>query len=284
MFEDVFKFRLEGSGAKISRTMEACFLEDPKTPAEKRIAKYILQFREQEVTESEKELFTQKKRLADAERTLKTKVTKKAQNDQRIATDKIEKLKYKIERLNSNKLSESDSRIYPGQYAPLVFEKDGERWVAPFRYLIRPNGESPEFDKKFNGAYNMRRDSLDRVFWWKNLFGKHHGFMEISAFWENVERHGRNAIIKFSPDGDYPLIVPCIFDFNKKGEFPLSSFALITDEPNPEVKAAGHDRTPIFLKEENLQMWLDTSKKDNSRFEKVFDEKQPTYFEHEVAA
>ena len=36
----------------------------------------------------------------------------------------------------------------------------------------------------------------------------------------------------------------------------LLSFAAITDEPDPEVAAAGHDRTIINIKPEHVDVWL----------------------------
>jgi putative SOS response-associated peptidase YedK len=295
MFEDLFKGRLEGSGAKIPRAMETAFLESPQSAAEKRIERYITEFAAQELQKIEKDLFAQSKRLADAERTLLAKVTKKAQNDQRIATDKISKLKFKIERLKSEKTSESDSRIYPGQYAPLIIQIDGERVVAPFRYHLRPMGQSPDFDRKYDGCYNARRDSLSK-FVWKPVFGRNHGFMEIKSFWENVKLHDfekrklaaneeeTNLVLRFDPQGLNKMLVPCLFDYNTEGDFPLQSFALITDEPNPEVAAAGHNRTPIIMKDSYIDRWLSTQDAQVKDFEIVFNDKQPTYFEHRVAA
>ncbi len=296
MFEELFKDRVAGSGAKIPKALEAAFLVNPKTAAEKRIERFIREFNENESTRLQKDLFAQTKRLADAERTLLTKVTKKAQNDQRVASEKIENLKFKLQNLNSPELKDSDSRIYPGQYAPLIIELEGEKVIAPFRYLLRPKGQAPDFDRKFMGCYNARRDSLKKVFWWKSVFGRNHGAMEINGFWENVKLHHyenrklkkdeeeKNIILKFEPRSLDHLLVPCIFDFNNEGEFPLQSFALITDEPNPEVAAAGHDRTPIIMKDENLDLWIKTKNKALNEFEIVFNDKQSTYFEHRVAA
>lgn len=283
-FGRLFQDRLDGSAAKISKALEASLLKDPKTADERRIAKLIRDFRALELADSERELFAQSKRLADAERTLLTKVTKKAQNDQRIAGDKIEKLKARIQRLQSEEVRESDSRIFPGQYAPLVLEAGGERVIRPYRYLLRPRGQKPEFDRKFDGCYNARRDSLAEVFWWKSVFGRHHGILTIESFWEHVKRDGENVVLRFDPRGLDELMVPCIFDRNEEGDFVLDSFALITDEPNPEVKAAGHDRTPIVMKEEHFDLWLKTGGRDLAAYETVFNDKQKTYFEHEVAA
>lgn len=296
LFEELFANRLEGSGAKIPRAMEAAFLESPKSAAEMRIAKAIRDFHRLEAKNLKSDLAAQEKRLAAAELSLAVKTTKKAQNDQRIATDKIEKLSYRLRLLDSGEIGESDSRIWPGMYAPLILQKDGERVIQPFRYLLRPRGQSAEFDRKFNGSYNARRDRLREVFWWKSVYGKNHGVLAIHAFYENVKLHRyenrelrrgeeeKNIILRFAPEALEEMIVPCIWDRNEADDFTLESFALITDEPNPEVAAAGHDRTPILLKPKNLDLWLATGQEDFSAYEKAFEEKQPTTFEHSVAA
>ena len=159
--------------------MEANFLAQPETAIELRIEKSIREFQKMTLMETQKNLFAQTKRLADAERTLLTKVTKKAQNDPRVATDKIQKAKATIALIKSDGPAEDKSRIYPGRYVPLVVAQDGESVIAPFRYLLRPQGQPESFDRKYNGAYNARCDSLDKVFWWKNLVGRHHGAMEV---------------------------------------------------------------------------------------------------------
>ena len=165
----------------------------------------------------------------------------------------------------------------------------------PFRYHLRPKGQTAEFDRRFDGTYNARRDKLKEVFWWKSVFGKNHGLMVISKFWENVSlskyehrslengEEDKNIVLEFQPQSISEMLVPCIFDHNTDDTFTLNSFALITDEPNPEVAAAGHDRTPIIMKDEYIDTWLKTSGRSIRDFEIVFNDKQQTYFKHSIA-
>lgn len=75
----------------------------------------------------EEELFKQRKRLADAERILQSKPTKKAQEDQRIATDKVKQLMGRHADLKRTDLRDRDSRIFPGWYVPVMIWEDGKR-------------------------------------------------------------------------------------------------------------------------------------------------------------
>ncbi|MBS1961574.1 MAG: SOS response-associated peptidase family protein [Bdellovibrionales bacterium] len=286
MFEDLFRERLAASASAVNnpRPLEAAFLEKPKSAPEMRIAKSIREFQARERKALAAEIKAQSKRLAAAEKALAGKVTKKAQNDQRIATSKIEKAEFRLGLLESGKISESDSRIWPGSYAPLIVETEGERSVRPFRYLLRPFGQSAAFDRKFEGSYNARRDRLEEVFWWKSVYGKRHGILPIHAFFEHVKVKGKNVVLRFEPKAFTEMAVPCIWDRNEAEDFTLHSFALITDDPNPEVAAAGHDRTPVVMRPKYIDLWLGAAAKDLAEYAVVFDDKQPTYFEHEVAA
>jgi len=62
------------------------------------------------------------------------------------------------------------------------------------------------------------------------------------------------------------------------------SFAAITDEPEPEVAAAGHDRTVINIREEHVDAWLNPQAGNLAGLYAIFDDKQHPYYEHRKAA
>src|SRR5262245_29053241 len=87
-FNDVFRQRLTHPSMKMGRALEANFMNSdaPETLVSHEL---IDSYRKTQATAWEQELFKQKKRLADAERDLKVKETRKASESKRIATDKI---------------------------------------------------------------------------------------------------------------------------------------------------------------------------------------------------
>ena len=87
-FYDLFWRRVGGSKVKIPKAMEAAF-GDPVSDDEQGIKALIDEFTVQQSMTLEQELFKQRKRLADARRTLETKTTRAATESQRIAADKI---------------------------------------------------------------------------------------------------------------------------------------------------------------------------------------------------
>ena len=120
---------------KLPKAFRAWFA-DPQTAEEVRVQDAIADWEAGEATKTQQDLFAQAKRLAGAERALQTKVTKKAQNDLRVATNKSGQFKTKLDDLRRTELKPRDSRIYPGSLAPvIVWEGVENRVRAPFRQL-----------------------------------------------------------------------------------------------------------------------------------------------------
>jgi hypothetical protein len=81
--------------------------------------------------------------------------------------------------------------------------------------------------------------------------------MVAEVFYENVTGpEGKNQILEFTPKTGEPMLIACLWSpWSGEGQ-ELLSFAAITDDPEPEVAAAGHDRTIINIKPENVDAWL----------------------------
>jgi putative SOS response-associated peptidase YedK len=284
--------RSRGARIKIPKAMDAAFSE-PETDEERQIAEMISAYNAEQATKLEQELFKQRKRLADAERTLQTKTTKAAQESKRIATDKVEWCLGKLNDLRRDELNDEDHRIFPGWYAPVLVMKQGHRILVPMRYQCRPAGKPAFYDTKYPGTYNARRDSLEGF--WKDQFGSHHAIMVANAFFENVSKHrteGRelregekeeNVVLEFRPKPTQDMLLACLWSRWTEGEESLLSFAAITDDPPAEVAAAGHDRCVIPIKPENLDAWLDPNGDLQSAY-RILDDRWRPYYERRLAA
>lgn len=273
----------KGSPYRIPKAMMDAFAS-PADARTREVQDLIHTWKATQASQLEQELFKQKKRLADAERTLKEKTTKKAQNDQRIATNKIGQLKTKIDDLKRTKPLARDSRIFPGTWCTVLASENGERFVAPMRYQCRPAGKPASYDQRYPGTYNARRDNLEGF--WKGQFGRTHGVIVVNTFFENVEGDdGGNRILQFTPRDGSVMLVACLWSrwVGDDGQ-ELLSFAAITDEPEPEVAAAGHDRTIINLKPEHVDAWLAPDPRNLDGLYALFDDKAHPYYEHRLAA
>ncbi len=161
--------------------------------------------------------------------------------------------------------------------------EDGERVLKPMRYQCRPAGKPASYDTKFAGTYNARRDNLEGF--WKGLFGHTHGIMVVNAFFENVDRDGKNVVLEFNPRPAQDMLIACLWSrWSAPGEPDLLSFAAITDEPPAEVAAAGHDRCIVQIKPEHVDAWLDPDPGNLKALYTILDDRPTAFYEHRLAA
>ncbi|MFW6098465.1 MAG: SOS response-associated peptidase family protein [bacterium] len=263
---------------RVPKAMTAPFLESPETEEERKIAEILRARMAADEIELLQELGKQTERLEKAQQALSVKATKKASEEVRIATNKIASIKGKLEELKSTELTPRDSRIFPGWYAPVMVMENGRRTVKPMRYQCRPAGKPAFYDTEFPGTYNARRDSL-RGFW-KGQYGHTHGLILVDAFFENVAGpNGKNLVLEFRPNPPQTLLVACVWSrWTKPGEKDLLSFAIITDDPPPEIAAAGHDRCPVAIKAEHIDAWLNPDPRNLEAVDVILDARPSVYF------
>ncbi|WP_104657339.1 SOS response-associated peptidase family protein [Ralstonia insidiosa] len=271
---------------RVPKAMTTPFLESPETKEEKQIAEVLRARMAADEIELLQELAKQTKRLENAQQALATKATKKAAEEVRIASSKIAWAKSKLEELKNTELTPRDSRIFPGWYAPVMVIENGRRVVKPMRYQCRPAGKPVFYDTQFPGTYNARRDNL-RGFW-KGQYGHTHGLILVDAFYENVTgADGKNLVLEFRPDPPHTMLVACVWSHwraSKPGEKDLLSFAIITDDPPPEILQAGHDRCPVPIKSEHIDAWLTPDARNLEVCDAILDDRPAIHYTHKTAS
>jgi len=280
-FMEIIGFRAAGAPLRIARAVDRWF-DEPASDRERAIKALIDQHRSSMIARLEKELFTQRKRLVDAERKLAAKPTKAATESARIAGDKIEKARRDLPLYTGDAPTPLDGRIFPFTYAPVVIQDGDRRLLRLARYHCRQQGSAAEIDRKFPGLYNARRDNLQK--YWRNQFGHTHALMLCESFYENVDRDGRNAVLHFTPRPAATMLVACVYSSWTGAEGNLLSFAAITDEPPPEVAATGHDRMIISIRPENVERWLTPQGRSPQELQDILEDRQASYYEHELQA
>ena len=291
---NLFMRRLDDPSIAISRGFEANF-DNPSSDQERQIKAAIDEHRSRTATKVEKDLFSQKTRLVNAERSLKEKETKKAREDVRIATTKIETLTTKLSDLRRSETSPDDNRIFPMVYAGVIIKQDGQNVLTPMRYFCRPAGKPAFYDKKFPGLYNARRDNLEKF--WGEQFGHHHALMVVESFFENVQLHAmehrelkageeaQNVVLQFTPEPAEPLLVACLWShWTDPKEPDVRGFAAITDEPPADVAAAGHDRCIVNLKPEHVEAWLAPEGRSTEALQAILSDRAIPVIQHAEAA
>lgn len=164
--------------------------------------------------------------------------------------------------------------------------QDGVQTLVPARYLLRRPGDPPFMDKKLPGCYNARRTSLQEC--WVKQFGVTHAVMSIYSFYENVTLPATDekGVLHFEPKPRGLMWIACLYGdwvYPKTGET-LRSFAAVTDEPPPEVAAVGHDRIVINLSPSAVERWLTPQGRSVQELQSILDDRQRSYYEHELAA
>jgi putative SOS response-associated peptidase YedK len=288
--------RKDGGWSKIPKAMREPFRK-PRGEEGFELAKIVAEGDREWAEKLQAELTQHTERLLNAQAILAgPKPTKKAAEDQRIATNKIKAVRRNLEDLERKALLDKDSLIYPGLYAPVMIARDGQRLVVPMRYQCRLPGWSDAIERRFPGTYNARRDKLAES--WSKLFGHRHGIMIVTRFYESVARHkmeGRELApgekeesvkLEFDPQPAQEMLVACLWNISPGADhgIDLFSFAAITDEPPPEVAAAGHDRCIIPIKPEHLDAWLDPDPNNLEALYAILDDRARPYYAHKIAA
>lgn len=254
-FEHLFKMRLRHPELKLPFALDRYFLLS-REAAEARLAKYV-----KEHLEGEKARF--RAELKEAEEELaaigEKKPTKAGEKKIGVLERRMARLREKIVH-SVDAISPIDDRIFPMYFAPVILEENGQRRLVPARYRVR-NPDGSEVPSQYN-VFNARHDSLMDARTWKPLFGKTHLIFPFLRFYEWVEKDGKKKEIYFAPENRDAMWAAGLYSVPKVGKAAGStldyrSFAMVTDDPPPEVAEAGHDRCPIFLQESQTQKWLE---------------------------
>lgn len=285
-FHRLYQLRdLDEAAARLPRGFDLEF-STPESEVERAIRERIGAWRARRTQQLETELFALRKRLADAERKLAVKETKTARESQRIARSKIAQAMDRLALLRNDAPHENDCRIFPMSHAPVIVRRDGELVLTPARYQLRPPGKLPEVDRQLT-LFNARRDNLTGN-WWRPLFGASHAILPAVSHFENVAGpDGANRVLEFSPDDGSTMWIACLFAQWVNPRDPsdrLQSFAAITDEPPPEIAAAGHDRVPINLTWEAALQWLQPQGRSDAELQALLDQRQRPFYQHRLAA
>ncbi|MCB9062088.1 MAG: SOS response-associated peptidase family protein [Halobacteriovoraceae bacterium] len=182
------------------------------------------------------------------------------------------------------KRPQKDNRLYPNYSTPILLNLKNQLTLRPFRYRIRPNGSPKEIPSKYN-LFNARLDSLESRKTWKGIFMRNHCLVPYLSFYEWVEDNGKKRLIHFFSKDDKYLMAPGLYDrwISPDKSYYIDSFAIITTNPPTEIEQAGHDRCPIFIKEEYYNEWLNPKMlKKKDAFEILKDIKK-THYSHEWA-
>jgi putative SOS response-associated peptidase YedK len=177
------------------------------------------------------------------------------------------------------KRPDTDNRIYSNYFSNVIISQDGNKNIVPMRYRVRPRDSKNEIPTKYN-VFNARIDALEKRETWNPLFMKNHGIFPFVRFFEWVTPNKKAELISFKPDNHEIMWAPCLWDewISIDKSISFKSFAIITDNPPPEIASKGHDRCPIFLQENKIDEWLSPENKDKEEIYKILGTIEKTKF------
>jgi putative SOS response-associated peptidase YedK len=93
----------------------------------------------------------------------------------------------------------------------------------------------------------------------------------------------RKIIIRFRPTLRPDMLIPVIFAERQLVDGKMfKSFAIVTDEPPPEVLTAGHDRCPINLDYELIKQYVTPPFTDANALEKLLSARPQELYAHDL--
>jgi len=283
---------------KVPKAMRDSFAQ-PRNADEAEVNAIAVEAYREAAVVLEQEVAEQTERLTKAMAVLASpKPTKKAETDQRVATNKIAAAQTKLADLAKPAEGDGFGRIWPGYYAPVLVRDHvtGKRMIMPMRYRCRLPGWNLKDEVVKPGTYNARRDKLSTV--WRKIFGYNHGIVVAKQFYESVALHrlqsrelvpGERELsveIRFEPEPKQELYLACLWRYVEPDQDEdgagFYSFAIITRDPPPEVAAAGHDRCVIAIRPENVDAWLQPDAHNLAPMYAILDDPVDAFYKHEL--
>jgi len=172
-----------------------------------------------------------------------------------------------IRKFSIDILDEKDrdyGEIFPSNEFPIVYNK-GNVSLAHYRW-----GFSAPYMK--NLIINARLETLDSKPMFKGAFKERRCLIPLNYYFEWKLDDGKKKKHKiFMENQDLFYMAGLYGSFNdKKGE-PYQGFTIITKNASPSISEI-HDRMPLILEDDKLELWLDYNMKETTLLKNVFSE------------
>ena len=146
--------------------------------------------------------------------------------------------------------------IAPTSPVPVVIEEEGRRQLHEMRWWLTPSW-SKEINTKYS-MFNARSENLNTSRAFKGPYRHHRGIIPATSFieWKTEQQKKQPYLIK--PKRGV-LALACIFDVWEHDSSYIESCAIVTRR-SPESFQAVHDRFPVILAHDQIDLWLDTKR------------------------
>ncbi len=171
------------------------------------------------------------------------------------------------------KLPRDDERVFKNYYLPAIIKRNNQREIVPLRFNLLPRfSETNRYgfiDKKTNkfkemSTYNATIERLESAKAYQQVFGRLHCIIPVKGFyeWVQIPGHKNSEEVEFKYNDQSFFTLAGIWDHWGSNELNegINSCSIITTPPREEVLSVGHDRSPLILPNESIDMWLSPEK------------------------
>lgn len=172
--------------------------------------------------------------------------------------------------------------IYPHRPAPVVVLTSSGREARLMNYSLIPSWSKTRRPKF--ATYNARIEEVLNKPSWREPFRSRHCLVPMSFFIESVQtgRFAGHNIGIFAKNRQ-PLTAAGIWDSwtDETTGKAFESFAILTAEPPADILEAGHDRCPLFLREDAWDPWMEGQLSPKQSVEFLRNSREVVEFEFE---
>lgn len=158
-------------------------------------------------------------------------------------------------------LSEDSYNVAPGQWLPVIIQKDGARKVLPMQWGFVPYWANDP--RAVRRPINTRSETAFEQGYWRQALKYHRALIPSRGFYE--WKHGADGSKEpyfIRPKDQELFAFAGIFSIWIDAEgHPLHTFSMMTTSANHEM-ADIHDRMPVILLPENEPLWVDPQSTD----------------------
>lgn len=154
--------------------------------------------------------------------------------------------------------------VAPSRHVPVCrIDPDGGRELALLRW-----GLVPHWAKAVNDRYRMinaRAETVASKPAFRTPFRKRRCLVPADGYFEWKAGPDRKQPYFIHRADGSPLMLAGLWDrWDKGDDGPLDSFSIVTTSASPHVSAV-HDRMPVVIQDDDLDIWLDPEQNDADR-------------------
>lgn len=161
-------------------------------------------------------------------------------------------------RLDALPADYSNDNVRPTNVAPIIRINEGQRLALPARWGLIPSWAKD--DGIAQHTFNARTETLSEKPSFRAAFKKRRCIIPATAFyeWRAIPGQRMKERLRFEASDGQPLALAGLWEHWKRPETgePVESFTIITTAAN-DFMAPVHDRMPVILGDEEMEIWLD---------------------------